>query len=98
MDYESRRIDDERFNQIMKILDKLDKELWGNGRIGLFKEHVICQEKIKSFDSISAWMKGNIIALVLAIITAAFGYGQLYNKVNTFEKAVKVIIEQEAFK
>jgi hypothetical protein len=96
-----KRQDDERINRVVQLVTELhqrqievtipklmriEKEIYGNGKPGLLKEYACMMGKFNEITSYANWIKGMFLTIVIGLITYAFGYGQLYMKVENIAK------------
>jgi hypothetical protein len=63
-------------------LTNIELRLFGNGKKGLLEEHAICQQKLNHLDGLRGWVKSMAVALAVAIISFAVGYGKLIISVD----------------
>lgn len=71
-------------------LEKIEHCLFGNGKIGLVEEHIICLDRQKIYEKLAGKVSGLIIAITLSTVTFLTGYAVLFFKVSyIWDKLIK---------
>jgi hypothetical protein len=65
---------------VVPAVTKIDHFLFGNGKIGLADEHIICQDRLKRYDKITDKLVGIIITIIVQFLFTGAGLAFVYFK------------------